>query len=526
MRRPMLKPSSARLPALLLAIVLFLFGGVGGRTAPGSAQAQATSVASVANACPNTPASPPGPDFRNRDLSGMNFNRLDLRNANFSGATLKGTVFIGANLSGADFSNARVLRSDNEDLRPTDFTGANLRQACLAGMSFTGRTYFSHADVSCADFSNTVLQDGLTIFGPGPLVIDASLCKPAFRGTTMNCEFISDWSKLDFKPSAGSSSGAGANLSACAAKLAGVALPNLDLTGANLQNANLSGANLYKATLRGANLNHANLSGADLTGAILSGEPGGPATTLIGAHLHNTNLTSAQLAGADFSYANFYSNGHGPCGIGKAGKSCASASGATMTGTRFTGAFLYGVDFSNATISGVDFSYAVLTGANFAGATINNNGETSPTTFLQAHLEGTNLGQSQLIRDASLANAYVDFNRAGNTLNVELDGNHTQHACPSSGCPVARGASVCISMSYGGEGRVPQAEPSLTCPSGDQLPAGCGPAERDGSNPAWKSTQPLNAPPAWYGNAATYTPAAPSASICNGATPRPVALDW
>ena len=526
MRCLRLKPASPRLAALLLAILLFLFGGFRGKTVAGSAQAQATSVASVTNACPNTPASPPGPDFRNRDLSGMNFNRLDLRNANFSGATLKGTVFIGANLSGANFSNAKVIKSDNEDLRPTDFTGANLRQACLAGMSFTGRTYFSHADVSCADFSGTLLQDGLTIFGPGPLVIDASLCKPAFRGTTMNCEFISDWPKLDFSLPAGSPSGAGADFSACAAKLAGVQLPGADLTGANLQNANLIGANLYKAVLQGANLNHANLSGADLTEAVLTGEPGGLATTLIGAHLHNTNLTSAKLAGADFSYANFYSDEHGSCGDAKAGKTCASARGATIVGTRFTSAFLYGVDFSAATIAGVDFSYAVLTGASFAGATIGNNGETSPTSFLQAHLEGTDLGETALIRNASLANAYVDFNKAGNNLYVELDGNHAQHACPSSGCPVARGANVCIVMAYAGDRRVPQTEPSLTCPSGDKLPAGCGPANRNGSNPAWKSAQPLNAPPAWYENAATYTPAAAGASICNGATARPTRSNW
>ena len=110
------KPSSPRLAALLLAIVLFLFGGYTGQAMPGSAQAQA---ASVATACSKTPSSPSGPDYSNRDLSGMNFNRMDLRNANFSGATLKGTVFIGANLSGADFSNARLSMRNDLDLGET-----------------------------------------------------------------------------------------------------------------------------------------------------------------------------------------------------------------------------------------------------------------------------------------------------------------------------------------------------------------------------------------------------------------------
>jgi uncharacterized protein YjbI with pentapeptide repeats len=520
-----LKRLSPRLAALLLAIVLALLGGHADHALPGLSQAQAQ-AANPAIACPNTPSSPPGPDYSNRDLSGMNFNRLDLRNANFSGAILKGTVFIGANLSGANFSNARVLRSDNEELRPTDFTGANLRQACFAGMAFAGRTYFSHADVSCADFSRTALQDGLTIFGPTPLVIDASLCKPAFRGTVMNCEFLADWPKLEFGPPADSQNAVGTDFGACAAKLAGIALPEANLAGANLQNANLVGANLHKAVLQGANLDRANLSGADLSGAVLSNEGDKPAAKLIGAHMRNTNLTGAKLSGVDFSNANFYSSQRGSCGS-NAGKRCASAQGATIVGSNFTNAYLYGVDFSGAVISGTNFSYAVLTGASFAGATIGNNGDTSATSFLQAHLEGVDLGDAALIRNASLDDAFVDFNPEGNRLFLVLDDSHTQHACSASTCPVPRKSSVCVSMPYDGGKRMPQAEPSLICPSGDQLPGGCGPAKHNGSNPSWKSGKGFTSPPPWwYASDATYTPAAAAASICNGAGGDSAVSDW
>lgn len=510
--------------ALLLAMLLSLFGWPAAQPLPGFTPAQA--AAATPAACPNTPSTPSGPDYSNRNLSGMNFNRLDLRNANFSGATLKGTVFIGANLAGANFSNAKVVKSDNEVLRPTDFTGANLRQACFAGVSFEGRTYFSHAEVSCADFSGTALVDGLTIFGPAPLAIDASLCKPAFRGTLMNCEFINDWPKLDFGPPVGNPDGAGTNFSACVAKLAGLALPDADLRGANLQNANLVGAKLRNARLQGASLVGANLSGADLSDALLSNEQGGSAANLFGAHLRDVNLARAKLSGVDFSFADFYSSMRGPCSDNNAGKRCSSARGATMTGTIFSNAFLYGVDFSGATIVGANFSQAVLTGASFADATIVSDSNGTRTSFVQAHLEGADLGNAALIRDASLAYAYVDFNPDGNLLYAALDGSHSRHACPQAGCPVARGASVCVALPYDGGKKLPQSEPSIACPSGQAQAAGCGPTNRNGSNPAWKSAQPLTSPAAWYARDATYTPAAAAGAICNGKGAQSVLADW
>lgn len=514
-----------------------------------SAQAQAQP------ACPNLPQNPPGPDFSNKDLSGMNFSRQDLRMANFSGSTLKGTVFIGADLSGANFSDARVLASAREDLRPTDFTGANLRNACLANMTFSGRAYFTYADISCADFSHNNLSGGLAIFGPSPLKIDANAaCKPAFRGTVMHCEFVADWPKLDF---GAASAIAGADLSACGAQMAGLRFDGANLAGVNLAGANLDGislanadlrgasldqaslqcgaqqcANLENANLQGASLIAANLSGANLHGATLSGTGGKPAANLSFAHLRNVNLSQAQLIGTNFSGANFYGTNSGACattepGHGGPTKGCASAYGATITGTLFTNAYLYGVDFGAAAITGANFDGAILVAADFSAATIATSSNGVPTTFFGAWLQGTNLDATETLRDADLSNAAFDFRRAGNQLYMTLPGRtYNRHTCGAGGCTPARSADVCVWMSYR-QTTVPASNDSLICPNGTRAGSGgCGRAQVDGSNARWNSNQPVNVPQAWYALAATYTSPAPPASVCNGRGASAAVIDW
>jgi uncharacterized protein YjbI with pentapeptide repeats len=505
-------------------------------------------------ACPNLPQNPPGLDFSNRDLSGMNFSRRDLRMANFSGSTLKATVFIGANLAGANFSGARVLASAREDLRPTDFTGANLSNACFTNMSFTGRTYFTYADISCADFSHNNLSGGFAIFGPSPLKIDAgSSCRPAFRGTVMHCEFVDDWPKLDFGAGSGS---AGADLSACGAQLAGLRFDGANLAGVNLAGARLDGASLagadlsgatldqaslqcgpqqcadlHNANLQGATLIAANLSGANLHQAVLSGVAGKPAANLSFAHLRNVNLSFAQLTGANFSGANFYGTYAGKCNTGAAGHNgvtdhCASAYGATMTGTVFTNAYLYGVDFGAATITGANFDGAVLVAADFSAATIGTSSNNARTTFYGAWLQGTNLDRTASLRDADLGNAYLDFRPRGNQLYLSLPGRtYNRHACGAAGCTPARLADVCVWLSYP-ETTVPASNGSIVCPDGFPAASGCGRAQADGGNPRWNSGQPMNSPQAWYALAASYAPAAAPASVCNGRGAGAAVVNW
>jgi uncharacterized protein YjbI with pentapeptide repeats len=526
------------LALLLLTALLFQAGTALQPMASAHAQSQAP--------CPNLPSNPPGPDFSNKDLSGMNFSGRDLRMANFSGSTLKGTVFINADLSGANFSGARVLPSEREDLRPTDFTGAKLSNACFAAMSFKGRSYFTYADVSCADFSRNNLSGGLAIFGASPLKIDAaSACKPSFRGTVMHCEFVADWPRLDLGAGNGS---AGADLSACAKDLAGLRLDGAMLDGVNLSGAVLDGASLagaslkearldnaslqcnarqcvdlHDANLQGASLVAANLSGANLHQAVLTGEPGKPAANLSFAHLRNVNLSNAQLTGANFSNANFYGTYAGKCDISGDNKNgftrdCASAYGAIMTGTLFTNAFLYGVDFAASTITGANFEGAVLVGAYFSAATIGTSSNNVRTTFAGAWLQGTNLDTAASLRDADLSNAYVDFLRRGNQLYLTLPGTtYNRHACGASGCTPASQADVCVWLSFG-ETTVPASNSSIVCPDGfpGSSGAGCGRAQANGGNPRWKSGQAMSVLQGGYAISPSYGEAAAPASLCNG----------
>lgn len=568
----------------LLTILLLICQAftVGDGLAAGREQAQPPA------SCPNLPSTASGPDFSNQDLSNMNFSRRDLRGANFSGATLKGTIFIGANLEGANFSNARVQASEREDLRPTDFTRANLSRACFNRMTFGGRTYFSHANVSCADFSQTSLAGGQAIFGPGPLKIDDSSCKPSFRGAAMSCEFIADWPRLELG-SLGDT--ARTDLSACGNALAGLKLDKADLNrvvlanavldgvslaGANLAGANLDGAslgcsrgqcanlagaildgarlnkarldganlagaslknaqlqqaslqcvdqqcvNLEEARLQGAVLSQANLTGASLYGATLTGDGAGSAAVLIGAHLKNVNLSFAKLTGANFSNANFYGEYGGACdtsGPNHRGttRNCASAYGAEMTDTIFDHAFLYNADFRFTQIRGGSFSQATLTAASFAGASITRNSNSAGTIFTEAHLEGSNLGSALLLEAAQFDGAYLDFPKGSNILYLNLDASrHNRFPCPAGGCVPPSGQDVCVGLAYGPT--QPPVSSTITCP--DDLAAernGCGPASTDGSNRRWKSGIAMQEPPGWYFTAATYTPAAPASSICNG----------
>lgn len=539
-------------PVLILLMVLALLALLPALThapLPFAASAHAQSPP----ACPNLPHDPPGLDFSNRDLSGLNFSRRDLRMANFSGSTLKGTVFIGADLSGANFSGAQVLASAREDLHPTDFSGAKLSSACLAGMRFSGRTYFTYADISCADFSLNDLSGRHAIFGPSPLRIDAAGCKPAFRGTVMHCEFVDDWPRLDFGAGAGNP---GANLSACGAQMAGLRfdganLAGVNLAGANLDGASLAGANLSGATLdraslqcgpqqcadlenanlQGASLIAANLSGANLYQAVLSGVAGRPAANLSFAHLRNVNLSQAQLTGANFSGASFYGTNAGACdttGNGNNGytRACASAYGATMTGTLLTNAYLYGVDFGAAAITGANFTGAVLVAADFSGAVIGTSSDNVPTTFYGAWLQGTNLDAAASLRDADLSNAYFDFRREGNQLYLMLPGRtYNRHACGAGGCTPASLADVCVWLNYR-QATAPADNASVICPDGFSSASGCGRARADGGNPHWNSGQPMNAPQGWYALAASYASAAPPASICNGRGAGAAVVNW
>ena len=505
-----------------------------------------------------------GRDFRGQTIDHGNFSYQDLTNANFAGATLIAPFFDYANLANANFEGAVFLDDSSNPELVGDFSFANLQGACFLRAKFNGLTYFTSATLTCSDFSQTDLTSGNAIFGESPLIFDRTKtdCRPAFRSSMMDCEFLKDWRYLDLS---------GADMKACLDQLEGIDFSNAKLSSVNLAGANLNNAKFVKAdlsqaildgatlqnadfsyaTLLGAHLNLTDLTNASFYRAFLSNDISGisNAASIRQAHLKNANLSYAQLSGVDFTYSNFY--GHDPSAGGTCKTAlsrdkcrepastnyegfacdCAAAHGAVMTQTKFSRAYLYGVDFTGAAGQGVDFGGAVLTASNFSGAAISSDPQSgSASTFFRSFLQGADLGGAQLKDRPNFFDAVVDFNAFGNSIYIFLDGkNHNQFACRD--CSPPTGNDVCVLVNYDGSTSVPGGSTPLTCPNG--FIGDCGAASPSGSNPHWKSNitdlgaPPSGVPPAWYEQNATYTKApANESTICNGHGPGSAIIFW
>ena len=397
---------------------------------------------------------------------------------------MTGVVFIRTNLSGADFSGATFADSGNPSL-PTDFTFANLSNAKFVGAKFNGTTYFTYATLTCADFSSPVsgstnLNNGNAIFGDAPLDIDTQQCRPKFRGTTMNCEFVAQWNLLDMS---------NANIGACTDQLqtvrgkahdfsggifANVVFDNLDLSGskwngavldyasfqgatldnatglngtpnalsklsaakfnnASVQNVDLSYAQLYGAQFTNANLSNSSFAGSFLQANTSVTPPIETAAVFDGAHLRNVTFASAQLQSVRFRFASLYGTYGGaaptfPCLAANSNKcgtptgstcACATASGADLTATDFSNAYLYGVDFGGTTtVNGTNFGSAILAAANFASAKFQVNGGAAPD-FTKALLQGATFDADANLVNSVLLNAFVDFGKASNPYDLQ-----------------------------------------------------------------------------------------------------------
>ena len=140
-------------------------------------------------------------------------------------------------------SHVRIPMVDlsGADLRESDFMGAMLRRANLAGC-YLNPVHFYRADLREIDLSRTLMN------------------RANLRG----------------------------------ANLTGANLEGADLDSAILSDANLTGANLKGAVLSRCNLDRTNLTDADLTNAIFHG-----------AALTRADLSGAQLDGTDFYSAIF-----------------------------------------------------------------------------------------------------------------------------------------------------------------------------------------------------------------------------
>jgi hypothetical protein len=191
---------------------------------------------------------------------------------------------------------------------------------------------------------------------------------------------------------------------------------------------------------------------------------------------------------------------------------CASANGATMTGTQFTNAYLAGTDFGNANMHGVAFDGAVLVGANFAGATVSPLPDQVNGSFANTFLQGANLSDANNLDGVTMLGAFLDFASNGNTMLMQLNESHTQFAGWAT-----PGEPVCTRLTYGqGWGSVPTTNSTITCPDGTASPpGGCGPASASPPlNPHWNNNVNIATtdPKASYRLDATYTEHA--ADIC------------
>lgn len=465
------------------------------------------------------------------DLTGVFLIDTDLTGAildsakGLAGADLVGTILTGGSLKNVDLSRATLIGTDLSGVNATgaNLTGVSLAQTNLNGIVLDGATGLAGANLTNVAFTNAHLAQvdlsGTTLTGA------------SFAGATLT------GARFDKATGAVAANWTGANLAGASfsgVALAGVSmqgaildgvtgLSGTDLTLAIFSNTSLKGVDLSGATLLGAKLVNTNLENANLRGANLSNAPNGnppirDAADLTGAHLKNVDLGDATMVGTTFDHASFYgsfANGSAyasctrPSGspatcsnnipVTGATCSCATASGATMIGTRFTNAYLYGVDFSRAAtqIDAVSFAGAILVGATFDGATFNGLSGTGPPDFTSAWLQGTRLGNTNLAA-ASLAGAFVDFGSANNGFN----GNHIDIVLG----PQYTGfkgwktpnAPVCVRTQYDAFSAIPLTAASMVCPNGSTLPGGCGPGQAGNAN--WNNGIAIGqaTPPGYY----------------------------
>ena len=573
--------ASAWVGAMLLLLALAFMSG--GRV-EGQVNMPPAATAAPPQACPPSLLAN-GHDYHGLTLALCSFSGQDLTNANFAGATLTGVVFIKTNLSGADFTGATFNDGGNASLS-TDFSFANLTNAKFVGAKFGGTTYLTYATLTCADFSSpaggsTDLSNGNAVFGYAPLDIDTRQCRPKFRGTKMNCEFVPQWNLLDMS---------NANIAACTSQLqtvqgeaydfsgglfSGVVFDNLDLSGskwngavleyasfqgatldnatglngtpqalsrlsaakfnnASVQNVDLSYAQLYGAQFTNANLANSSFAGSFLQANTAVTPPIETAAVFDGAHLRNVSFANAQLQSVTFRYASLYGSYGGaaptfPCLAANSSKcstptgstcACATASGANLTAADFSNAYLYGVDFGGpTTINGTKFGSAILAAANFSGAKFQVNGGAAPD-FTKTMLQGASFDADANLVNTVLLNAFVDFGKASNPNNFNL-----LFLLLTTDYTGFRGwtgsARPCVQLAYGSFTAVPP-NASMTCPSSHL--AVCGAGNTPGSLANWKSAIAManNTPQGWYLFDATYDNASATSAICNnGATVDP-----
>jgi uncharacterized protein YjbI with pentapeptide repeats len=231
------------------------------------------------------------------------------------------------------------------------------------------------------------------------------------------------------------------------------------LQGTSLVGASLVGACLANASLQGASLTDSNLAAADLTGAKLLGLPNGDAASLAGAFMPDATLDGADLTGVNANYVSFYN-----------ANAKASATGATMTGARFTNAYLVGADFDTAEAESTAWTQSVLMGANFSNAHLEKNATSDEATdFTGAFLEGANFSNAA-VTDADFTSSYWDLTGFGT---VKLVVVVPQPSLEFTGYWNAPGAPECVEAKYTAPSMPPLTTTTNRCPNGNKPTTSC-----------------------------------------------------
>ena len=144
--------------------------------------------------------------------------------------------------------------------------------------------------------------------------------------------------------------------------LAGVQLPDVDLTGIELQQAILRRADLQGATIDTADLRGVDFTDASLNGARLN------LVSLQGGTLNGVDFRGAQLNLAELSKTELLSTDSGRVILDQAALVFADLSKAKLSQASLTAANLYGANFAESELSGTDLTGSLLVLADLSGA--------------------------------------------------------------------------------------------------------------------------------------------------------------
>lgn len=282
-------------------------------------------------------------------LTAALFSGADLRDAHLRGVSLPGVDFTGALLAGADLSATCLTRAafTLTDLSRAHLEGADARGAAFANAVATG-VFLAGADLHGARLAGAVL-DAADLGCRDRTLAGTCACPPA---PARNAADPAD--PVAGAPSRGAGAACRTDLSDASldgaaligADLSGAAAAGVSFLGAVLSRTRMDDTTLNRAVFAGVNLGDTSLRRAHLNDARLAGAQFTPETELAGAVLTAADLSAASAAGVNLRGV----------ALDAADLSFADFSGADLRGTQLTGTRLFGTDVTGAYLAGADLT--------------------------------------------------------------------------------------------------------------------------------------------------------------------------